>query len=84
MQYKWRLITMVYEFASDGTIVFTLTGSRDDGFFFTDNVLRIMVDIKKGLRREFRWRFGELDYSEASPEPRVSRDLEKLPPWRRF
>lgn len=45
---------------------FTLAGVEDIGIFFAGDVEKIMTEIKKDVRREFRLAFGDLGYSEVS------------------
>jgi hypothetical protein len=72
VRYERRLIVLEYAFGADGAVVFTLTGVPDMAFFFQDDNEKTMTELRADIRREFRWRFGDIEYSESPTTNRTT------------
>ncbi len=50
-----------------------MIGDTESGLFFVDDIPEIMAALKADVRREFRSRFGELEYVELPRPPPIIR-----------
>lgn len=73
VRYARRLLTLDWALGADGAVKFTMIGDTESGFFFADDIPEIMAALKADVKREFRSRFGELEYIELPRTPPVIR-----------
>jgi hypothetical protein len=73
VRYARRLLTLDWALGADGAVKFTMIGDTESGLFFVDDIPEIMAALKADVRREFRSRFGELEYVELPRPPPVIR-----------